>query len=213
MPTIETETKYTNPAVETEQVNAWVKAAQSGSRKSFERLANIYYGAIFRMAYFRTKSRMDAEDLTQEIFIKAYKGLGRLTDASRFKGWLFQIAVNRIKDFNRRKKFMRLFKSLSNEPSEMHHNQFESACPGPYEILRRQRFHQESEKFLTRLSKTEKDVFMLRFFDQLHISEVAAALQKSESTVKTHLYRGLAKFKHDSAFRQFLKGETFEKEY
>jgi len=208
MPSIETEITYANPAVETEQIRAWVKAAQSGSRASFENLADKYYSTIFRMVYYRTQNRMDAEDITQDVFIKAYKGLGRLMDANKFKGWLFQIAVNRVRDFHRRKKFIRLFKSLSDDFDDMPPDQIESTSLGPYELLRRQRFQQETERFLARLTKIEKNIFMLRFFDQLKLSEIATALQRSESTVKTHLYRALAKFKHDRVLRKFLKGDT-----
>ena len=208
MPKINTETIQVNHSNETDQVHTWVKAAQSGNRETFERLANKYYSAIFRMAYYRTQNRMDAEDITQDVFIKAYKGLGRLMDANKFKGWLFQIAVNRVRDFHRRKKFIRLFKSLSDDFDDMPPDQIESTSPGPYEALRRQRFQQETERFLARLTKIEKNIFMLRFFDQLKLSEIATALQRSESTVKTHLYRALAKFKHDRVLRKFLKGDT-----
>ncbi len=207
MPIPETETITLNPADETSQVHAWVKAAQSGNRLSFERLADKYYGAIFRMVYYRTHNRMDAEDITQDVFTKAYKGLERLTDANRFKGWLYQIAVNRVRDFHRRKKLTRLFTSFSDDSNEMQPDQMESTNPGPYDLLVQQRFHQESKKFLARLTKIEKDVFMLRFFDQLQLKEIATALQRSESTIKTHLYRALAKFKHDRGYREFLKGD------
>jgi RNA polymerase sigma-70 factor (ECF subfamily) len=206
MPTPKTKTITVNPADETSQVHAWVKAAQAGNRASFERLADKYYSAIFRMVYYRTHNRMDAEDITQDVFTKAYKGLGRLTDANRFKGWLFQIAVNRVRDFHRRKKLTRMFTSLSDDSNEMQPDQIESTNPGPYDLLVRQRFHQESKIFLARLSKIEKDVFMLRFFDQLQLNEIATALKRSESTIKTHLYRALAKFKNDHSFRKFLKG-------
>jgi RNA polymerase sigma-70 factor (ECF subfamily) len=48
---------------------------------------------------------------------------------------------------------------------------------------------------LTALSRMEKEVFLLRFFDQLTITEMSAALKKNESTIKTHLYRALRKVK------------------
>jgi RNA polymerase sigma-70 factor (ECF subfamily) len=51
----------------------------------------------------------------------------------------------------------------------------------------------------------EREVFMLRFLDNLNINEIAQTLKKSESTVKTHLYRALAKFKKEKALRQFLQ--------
>lgn len=206
MPTTKTDTIQVNPADETNQVHMWVKAARSGNRESFECLAHKYYQAVFQMVYSRTQNRMDAEDITQDVFMKAFKGLGRLTDANLFRGWLFKIAVNRVRDFHRRKKFIGLFKSLSDDPDEMQPDQIESTGPGPHALLEQQCFHQESEKFLARLTKIEKDVFMLRFFDQLQLNEIAMALQRSKSTIKTHLYRAVAKFKNDRSFRKFLKG-------
>jgi len=184
-----------------------IKKAKAGDRIAFERLADQYYGNIFRMISYRTQNRMDAEDLTQEVFLKAYKGLSRLTDEEHFKGWLFRIAVNRVHDFHRRKKFLHLFKSFTNDDVDAHMEAQTRSDSGPLETLIRKRFRQESQTFLSRLSGMEKDVFMLRFMDQLQINEIAAALKKGESTVKTHLYRALSKFKKDRAFQRFLKGE------
>lgn len=191
---------------ETRQELMLIKKAKAGSRVAFERLADQYYGNIFRMIYYRTQNYMDAEDLTQEVFLKAYRGLSRLADEEHFKGWLFRIAVNRVHDFHRRKKFLRLFKSLTKD-EDAHMEPQTPSDSGPLEALTRKRFRQESETFLSRLSRMEKDVFMLRFIDQLQINEIAAALNKGESTVKTHLYRALSKFKKDRVFQNFLKGE------
>ena len=191
----------------TRQELVLIKKAKAGNREAFEQLADQYYGNIFRMIYYRTQNRMDAEDLTQEVFFKAYKELSRLIDEEHFKGWLFRIAVNRVHDFHRRKKFLHLFKSIENEDADIHVATQTSPDSGPLETLIRKRFRQESETFLSRLSRMEKDVFMLRFIDQLQINEIATALKKAESTVKTHLYRALAKFKKDRVFQNFLKGE------
>jgi len=186
---------------------AWIIKAKAGSRKAFEQLAGQYYGDICRMIYYRTGNRMDAEDLTQEVFLKAYKGLGQLTDEAHFKGWLFRIAVNRVRDFYRRKKFLHLFKTIPNDDLDTHVDTQGTTESGPLEALIRKRFRQESEIFLSRLSRMEKDIFILRFMDQLKINEIATAMKKGESTIKTHLYRALSKFKKDRAFQDFLKGE------
>ena len=185
----------------------WIRKARAGSREAFEQLAGHYYGDIFRMIYYRTGSRMDAEDLTQEVFLKAYKGIRRLTDEDHFKGWLFRIAVNRVRDFYRRKKFLHLFESIPGDDMDTHVDTQTATESGPLEALIRKRFRQESETFLSRLSRMEKDIFVLRFMDQLKINEIATVLKKGESTVKTHLYRALSKFKKDRAFQDFLKGE------
>ena len=80
--------------------------AKSGDRASIEELAILFHKEIFRMVYYRTGSRMDAEDLTQEIFIKMSKNLNSLKDPSRFKAWLYSIALNRVRDFYRKKKLL-----------------------------------------------------------------------------------------------------------
>jgi len=74
MPTAKTENKNQPASPEDHQVRSWVQEAKAGNQRAFERLANHYYGEIFRMIYYRTQSRVDAEDITQEIFLKAYKG-------------------------------------------------------------------------------------------------------------------------------------------
>lgn len=192
---------------ETQQEMTWIKQAKTGSRKAFERLTDRYYGDIFRMIYYRTHNRMDAEDLAQEVFLKAYKGLDSLSDENRFRGWLFRIAVNRLRDFHRRKKFLYLFKSFPNDDVDETLDVQSPNDSDPLEALIQKRFRHESETFLSRLSRMEKDVFVLRFMDQLRIGEIAIALNKGESTIKTHLYRALSKFKKDKAFQDFLKGE------
>jgi len=203
----EKEKEIRSSSTKTQQEKTWVKLAKDGSREAFEQLAGHYYGDIFRMIYYRTQRRMDAEDLTQEVFLKAYKGLGGLTDEDHFKGWLFRIAVNRVRDFHRRKKFLHLFKSIPDDEVDAHVDTHAQTESGPLEALIRKRFLQESETFLSRLSRMEKNVFVLRFMDQLQINEIATALKKGESTIKTHLYRALSKFRKDRAFQEFLKGE------
>jgi RNA polymerase sigma-70 factor (ECF subfamily) len=201
------ETEINESSAGTNPDAARVKLAKTGNREAFEQLARHYYGDIFRMIYYRTRSRTDTEDLTQEVFLKAYQGLDRLTDEARFKSWLFRIAVNRVHDFHRRRKFLHLFKIVQDDDLDTHADPHTTAEPDPLEALILKRFRQESATFLSRLSKMEKDVFMLRFMDRLQINEIATVLKKGESTVKTHLYRALSKFKKDRAFQHFLKGE------
>lgn len=191
-----------------QSVDAWVIAAKSGDKEAFEKLADLYYRDIFRMIYYRTQNRMDAEDLTQEVFLKAFNGLKSLTAPNKFKGWLYRIAVNRVHDFHRREKIMHLFKSNKNDDVDRQIDTSQRAVDDPLETLLRKRFQLETRLFLSRLSKMEQEVFLLRFFDHLRIHEIALVLKKSESTIKTYLYRALAKFKRDKAFQKFLKGES-----
>lgn len=61
---------------------------------------------------------------------------------------------------------------------------------------------------LDKLSRLEREVFLMRFMDHLRIVEIAQVLNRSESTVKTHLYRALKKFKDEHALHKLLEGEA-----
>ena len=63
-------------------------------------------------------------------------------------------------------------------------------------------------RFTNKLSRWEREVFHLRFLDQLGIKEIAMVLSKSESTIKTHLYRALHKFKETPELNSVLQGEN-----
>ena len=150
---------------------------------------------------------MDAEDITQEVFMQAYKNLSGLKKVDRFKSWLFSIAVNRVRDFNRKKRFRALFKmSDGNDEIKTAEPQINDN-PEPINELMRQDFWKQIGLILDKLPRMEREVFLLRFLDHLSIKEISSALNKGESTIKTHLYRSLVKFRKNSSALQILKGE------
>ena len=181
-----------------------VRQAQGGSRKAFEKLVDLHQEAIFRMVYYRTRSSMDAEDLTQEIFMRAFYSISKLKSVDRFRGWLFCIAVNRVRDFQRKQRFRSLFVS-SSESDDSRDTIAETGPSDPLGSLMKQEFWRQISSFQEKLSPMEREVFMLRFMDHLSIREISHALEKGESTVKTHLYRSLQKFKGEDGLRQFLQ--------
>lgn len=189
-------------------VAQWVEKAKAGNRMALARLADLFHRDIFRMVYFRTRSTMDAEDLTQEIFLKAFNNLSKLKEVKRFKGWLFSIAANRVRDFHRKKRFQRVFSSFSDSQEEYQSDSKVDDSPDALNSLMKQDFWKHVESLLDKLSKMEKEVFILRFMDHLSIKEVSQVLKKSESTVKTHLYRALRKFRNDPSMLQFLEEDA-----
>ncbi len=166
---------------------------------AFGALADRFSGRMFRMLYARTRSRMDAEDLTQEVFIRAMENLHRLRDPDRFAPWLFSIAVNLHRDHWRRKKAAEVF-SLAWKRKRP-----EADPPEAEENVASAQFWTRVHAFSGRLSSTEREVFFLRFVDDLSIREMAEVLKKSESAVKTHLYRALSKFRAENGLRDWLK--------
>ena len=94
-------------------VTQWVEQARNGDRVAFHQLVDKFQPGIYRMIYYRTGSQEDAEDLTQDVFMKAYKNLKGLKTTAVFRSWLYRIAVNRVRDFYRKKQFMSLFQFTS----------------------------------------------------------------------------------------------------
>jgi RNA polymerase sigma-70 factor (ECF subfamily) len=172
-----------------------VEKAQAGDQTAFHRLVDQFQPEIYRMIFYRTRSQMDAEDLTQDVMLKAYRHIGRLQSPEVFRSWLYRIAVNRVKDYYRKKQFKSLFGFVSMDEEAFHETADMAEDPEVEGGMSKKDFWRQIGEMLTHLSAMEKEVFLLRFFDQLTIKEMSATLDKNESTIKTHLYRALKKVK------------------
>jgi len=187
------------------QITRLVEKARTGNKNSLEQLVDYFYGDIFRMVYYRIPSRMDAEDLTQEIFMQMIKSILNLKDSSLIRPWLFRLALNRIRDFHRKKSILSFFGSTGEIDVDV---QVKSdSHPDPIKNLMQKEFKLQFQKFTESLSRWEREVFILRFLDQLEIKEIVQILKKNENTVKTHLYRAMKKLRWNSELHDLLKGE------
>ncbi|MBW1820942.1 MAG: RNA polymerase sigma factor [Deltaproteobacteria bacterium] len=184
-----------------------VKRAKAGSRSAFAELVDLFQDDIFKMVFYRTRTQLDAEDITQEVFMQAFRKLSGLKKVDRFKSWLFSIAINRVRDFNRKKRFQSLFQpsDAGNDIKPSDTQIFDQ--PEAIDELMKQDFWKQIGLIIDKLSRMEREVFLLRFLDLLSIREISSALKKSESTIKTHLYRALRKFRKNSSTLQLLKEE------
>jgi len=190
---------------ESAQTTLLVEKASAGNRFAYEQLVNLFQEGIFRMVYYRTHSTMDAEDITQDVFIQAFKHLSRLKGAEKFKSWLYSIAVNKVLDFHRKKRFRNLFGSLSDKESDEQTYPETADNPDAMDKLIKLDFWKQVKLLLDRLPPMEREVFTLRFMDHLSIKEISLVLKKGESTVKTHLYRSLQKFRKAPSMLAILK--------
>jgi len=186
-----------------------VEKARQGDRGAFQKLVSLFQEDLYRMLYYRTFCRMDAEDLTQEAFVQAYRKIGSLKNAERFKAWLFSIAANRCRDFIRKKKLLSIFGLGSSDDLDSLAYSTHDKSNRIQENMQQKRFWNQVKELLSGLSGMEREVFTLRFMDQLKIGEIAEVLNKNESTVKTHLYRALRKMKKESStLQEFRESST-----
>jgi RNA polymerase sigma-70 factor, ECF subfamily len=183
-----------------------IRAARAGDRDAFHHLVDCHHHALFRLVLVRTRSRMDAEEIVQDVFFKAWSKLRFLKEEAAFRSWLYQIALNKVRDYHRRRKLRVLFSSLEELP-EYDLPEAAQTPAGGYTQVTRKRFWTDFYRMLEGLAKMEREVFLLRFFDELTINEISRTLGKGESTIKTHLYRALGKVR-DRAERFDLEMEV-----
>ncbi len=183
-----------------------IKCARDGDHEAFEALARFYWAPVYKMVYYRIRSRMDAEDITQDVFVTVFKRINALKEVSKFRSWLFSIAINRVRDYRRKRRLLGLIGISASKADQKIERCEQSGDQDPLGNTIKRDFWAQIDKFLSKLSKMEKEVFVLRFMDQLNINEIAEIMGKSQSTIKTHLYRALKKFKDETRFQTFLEG-------
>jgi RNA polymerase sigma-70 factor, ECF subfamily len=189
---------------------ALVQSARAGDLAAFEELVRRYERKIYRLGYNITQNSADAEDVTQDAFLKAYSHLNEFQGDSRFYTWLVRIAVNEA--------LMRLRKRRPNqisleEPIESDGDLLprEIADWGPSPEQRYQQI--ELRRILTeaiaQLEPAYRTVFQLRDLEQLSTEETAETLGLSVPAVKSRLLRARLKLR-ENLDRYFRGSHTSE---
>ena len=154
----------------------------SNSREpNWEEIVSNYYDAIYRYCYQFHGNRADAEDATQQTFVKAYQSLPTLQSESALKSWLYSIARNICIDRKRRiKKFFALLPMIKSD--DIIEPQLSGLSKG---LL----------NHIQALPIKQREVFILRHWHDFSTDEVANMLSISNGTVKSHLKRAIDKLR------------------
>ncbi len=194
--------------LECNEIGRLARAAQNGDKAAFGKLVDRYHEKIHRLVFFRTRSCSDAEDITQEVFFKAFRSLRKLDDPEKFQSWLYAIAVNKVRDHYRRCKLRALFFLSTNEDDVGDLDLPDTNTVDAADKVAGRQFWEYVEQLSKALTPAEREVFYLRFLDQLELKEIASILEKSEGTIKTLVHRAVKKFKQDRVLREFLEGRV-----
>jgi len=163
-----------------------VRLAQEGSPAAFEELVTKYQPKVFSMALSFTRNREAADDLAQEIFLKAYLALPRFHGRSEFGTWLYRISVNHIKDFLRKKGRAKEV-SLDDVPevSFSDREQTEKAQEERETEARRTLV----QRFVQSLPEKYRVIVTLRDIQGLAYEDISRILRLSPGTVDSRLHR------------------------
>ena len=165
---------------------------QAGRPDAFDDLMKRYKGQIYAYLLRSVKNYEDAEELTIEVFFKAYRALDTWQPQARFSTWLYKIAHNLSIDFHRAKSRRPTY-SLDDEELSINEPTAVDLWSNPeWEIEEKDR-HRVIREAIDQLSPKQKAVFMLNRYQGLQIKEITEVLGMAEGTVKIHLHRAVKK--------------------
>lgn len=168
-----------------------VDAARAGDVDAFEVLVRRHEGRVYRVALRLLGSDADAQDATQETFVRAWRGLGRFRGESAISTWLFRIVTNRC-----------LNVIVARRPVEGLDLDLPLVGGDPAEIAeQRERFAAVARSVVS-LPPEQRAALVLRDFEGLSYEEVAAALGVSVAAVKGRIHRArLSMLRETAAWR------------
>ena len=175
-----------------------VAGAQRKERWALETLIRRYQAKAFAIAYrMSAGDEEQAQDLTQEAFIKVLSGIKQFNGKSSFYTWFYRIVVNTCLDARRRaRRWRQIFKvggtpalnrSATDKDLEAHGDRHPST--DPMANLTGKQFKQDIKAALAQLSDHQRMVFTLKVFEGFSIAEIAIAMNTANGTVKSHLFR------------------------
>jgi RNA polymerase sigma-70 factor (ECF subfamily) len=165
----------------------------SGNEEPFALLVERHLSLVYKFTYRYLRNGDDANDVTQETFIKAWKYLRKFDTSKKFTTWILTIAKNTALDFIKRKKPV-LFSKIEEGDGDL------DAFLAPYlevpalpvDVIARDHIQADLEAALQEIAPSYRMVLSLRYNDHLKFREIADMLREPIDTVKSKHRRGLA---------------------
>jgi len=186
----------------TDEDRRLVDRARTGDVRAFEALVRRYERWVFTLALRMVGDRGDAEDIAQEVFLKAYRGLQGFRGGSRFSTWLYAIASHHCLNHlagrdSRARRAERTGNSPDGQggvlPSAL--DRVADASPGPDAVLERQELTRAIQNELVQLTEHHRMVIILRDVQGMSYEDIAATLGVELGTVRSRLHRARMELK------------------
>ena len=179
-----------------EQLNAALLAIAAGEQEPLSALYKDCRQSVFLLAASITGQAQMAEDVTQEAFLAAWRGLPQFRGDCRFSTWLYRLVNNAAIDYLRREKRHR-------DTGDVDDLELPDGDPSPQELAEQSDTRAAVRRGLDRLSPEHRQVLLLRYMQELDYGEIAQVLDVSEGTVKSRINRAKSKL------RELLGGGNF----
>ncbi|WP_017815084.1 RNA polymerase sigma factor [Paenibacillus shenyangensis] len=170
---------------------------ESLSQEQAQHLFEEHSHYIFRIALVMTRSRILADDMTQEVFIQLFRKYHLYNNDQPIRPWIARITVNLIRGYYRKRKWQVLLGRLPEQTGEDYTDQI---------ILQKERGHMLWTA-VSRLSLKQREVIVLHYYAELSLVEAAEALHISPGTCKSRLHAGLCKLRKCHELRELALDE------
>ncbi|NDQ58076.1 MAG: sigma-70 family RNA polymerase sigma factor [Acidipila sp.] len=168
-----------------------VEQCLRGESQAWEELVRRHTRRVFNLSYRFTSNRQEAEDLSQDVFMRVYRTLGSYRATSgQFTTWLTSVTRNLLIDHYRRTRKDRLTSSLDDENTNMQVEQKESNARRPDDLALASELSSQVQGALQKLSPELREAVILRDLQGLDYAEIQQVLSVPEGTVKSRINRG-----------------------
>lgn len=173
------------------ETNQLVSLAKQGDSQAFGLLYDNFSARIFKYISLKVQDRQEAQDILQEVFIKAYKGLGGLREGEdlNFSAWLYKIAANTVNDYFRKK-------YRTPETVDIEDNLDAAATPSVEQEITIKSDVETARQAFAQLKPIYREVLELRFLQDLSLDEVAKILNKSNLSIRLIQFRALKRVRY-----------------
>ncbi len=159
----------------------------NGDRQAYALLVDDYKVQIYNLAFRMTGNYQDADDLTQEAFIKAYNNLWRFDQKRKFFSWLYTISLNCIRNHLKKNKSIQVLDHTKKD-------QYNEEQSPESQIIATQESNKIDSALLT-LDQELRGLLIMKYQQNLSFEEIAEIVERSISSVKMRIYRGLERLK------------------
>lgn len=186
--------KSYDPQKDSESQNEFIliSAAQDGDLNAYDQLITIHRGKVFAMIKNMLHNEADAWDLSQEVFIKAWKALPKFEARAKFSTWVYRITHNVVYDWMRKRKMDSAGEFndeiLANESIVSSSRTSPKESPKPDRAMQNKELGDAINLALSKLSPEHREIVTLREIEGLDYKEIAEILECSMGTVMSRLF-------------------------
>jgi RNA polymerase sigma-70 factor (ECF subfamily) len=191
--------------------NAIIEGMARGDQRAFHELVERFKKKVYYLALDMAGNPVDAEDISQEVFLKVYRSFSTFRKGAKLSSWLYRITYNASIDHLRRK---------GAAPEAIADELIESSlgsdaglprrgAADPGAALESSQLQDRIARALEKVSPQEKAVFLLRHYDDLMLKDIASCLGLSIGSVKSYLFRAVHKLQKELGTTALIsKAET-----